>query len=126
MAITSYNTAPYYDDFNTQDANGRSAADKNYLRILFQPGFAVQTRELNQMQSILQSQIDRFGSSFYRDGQPVIDGESTYQDEVIYIEVEPLSTITADDLINNLNLQVSLDVRPTGNEGDSYLKILKS
>lgn len=126
MAITSYNTAPYYDDFNTQDANGRSAADKNYLRILFQPGFAVQTRELNQMQSILQSQIDRFGSSFYRDGQPVIDGESTYQDEIIYIEVEPLSTITADDLINNLNLQVSLDVRPTGNEGDSYLKILKS
>ena len=72
MAITTYNVAPYHDDFNIKDAKGQTALDKNYLRILFQPGFAIQTREMNQMQSVLQAQIDRFGSSFYRDGQSVL------------------------------------------------------
>ena len=52
MAITTYSAAPYSDDFSQ---------DKNYLRILFRPGRSVQVRELNQLQSNIQDQIDKFG-----------------------------------------------------------------
>ena len=39
---TEFNTSPYYDDFSK---------DKNFLKVLFKPSIAVQTRELNQIQS---------------------------------------------------------------------------
>ena len=32
---------------------------KNYHRVLFRPGYAVQARELTQLQTALQAQIDR-------------------------------------------------------------------
>ena len=44
------NASPYYDDFSS---------NKDYHRILFKPGVAVQARELTQIQSILQNQIDK-------------------------------------------------------------------
>ena len=49
---TNLNTAPYYDDFDEDD---------NFHRILFRPGFALQARELTQLQSILQNQIETHG-----------------------------------------------------------------
>lgn len=56
---TNLNVAPYFDDFDET---------KHYHRILFKPSNAVQTRELNQIQSILQNQIERFASGIYKDG----------------------------------------------------------
>ena len=35
--ISNFNTTPYYDDFNEK---------KNFHRVLFKPGLAVQAREL--------------------------------------------------------------------------------
>ena len=55
MAITrvkNYNIAPYYDDHDES---------KNYHRVLFRPGFAVQARELTQLQTSLYSQVDKLG-----------------------------------------------------------------
>ena len=62
---TDLNVAPYYDDFSE---------DKNFHRILFRPGFAVQARELTQLQSILQNQIERFGNHMFQEGTAVIPG----------------------------------------------------
>ena len=45
--ITDLNVAPYYDDFDKED---------NFHRVLFRPGFAIQARELTQLQSIMQNQ----------------------------------------------------------------------
>lgn len=59
---TNLNVEPYYDDFDEK---------KNYHRILFRPGLAVQARELTQMQSILQNQIDRFGEHIFKEGSIV-------------------------------------------------------
>ena len=42
MSITTY-ISNYHDDYVTS-----KNADKNYLRILFKPGYSVQVRELNQ------------------------------------------------------------------------------
>ena len=45
--------SPYYDDYNE---------NKNYFKVLFRPGYAVQARELTQLQTMLQAQIERFGN----------------------------------------------------------------
>jgi len=73
MAITTYSAAPYSDDFNQ---------DKNYLRILFRPGRSVQVRELNQLQSNVQDQIDKFGRHIFKDGDRVLDGYTTYDSSI--------------------------------------------
>ena len=63
MAIeTNLNQSPYFDDFSE---------DKNFHRILFRPGYAVQARELTQIQSILQNQIERFANEVLVDGTVV-------------------------------------------------------
>jgi len=63
-----FNAPPYHDDFD--DA-------RNYLRVLFKPGYAVQARELTQIQTILQSQIERFGSHIFANGSLVLNGNIT-------------------------------------------------
>lgn len=60
---------PYYDDFNEE---------KNFYRVLFRPGYAVQARELTQLQTILQNQIERFGRHIFENGSMVIGGEVFY------------------------------------------------
>jgi hypothetical protein len=49
MAL-NLNASPYYDDFNDE---------KHFHRVLFKPGVAVQARELTQLQTILQDQLDK-------------------------------------------------------------------
>jgi hypothetical protein len=61
---TDLSVSPYQDDFNP---------DKNFHRVLFKPATPVQVRELNQLQTILQNQIERFGNNIYKRGT-IIDG----------------------------------------------------
>ena len=86
MAIKTYNDAPYNDDFNSNSVQFTGAEGKNYLRILFRPGRSVQVRELNQMQSMLQSQIDKFGQSVYKEG-PILNGKANLDTNVKYIDI---------------------------------------
>jgi len=67
---TNLNAAPYYDDFNK---------DNNYVRTLFRPGFAVQARELTQLQSQLQHQIEAHGSHIFKEGAMVVPGASNHK-----------------------------------------------
>lgn len=61
---------PYYDDYNE---------DKNFHRILFRPGYAVQARELTQIQTIMQNQIERFGQHIFKEGSRVLGGDVGYK-----------------------------------------------
>jgi len=61
---------PFYDDFDES---------KNFHRILFRPGYAVQARELTQMQTILQNQIERFGNHIFAEGSIVKGGQCTVE-----------------------------------------------
>jgi hypothetical protein len=54
----------YFDDYDE---------DKKFYRILFRPSTAVQARELTQLQTILQKQIQRHGDNIFKDGS-VVDG----------------------------------------------------
>ena len=60
---TNLNVSPYYDDFD---------AKQNFYRVLFRPGFPVQSRELTTLQSILQNQIESLGNNIFKDGSVVI------------------------------------------------------
>ena len=42
--LTNFNARPYFDDFEV---------DKNFLRVLFKPGTALQAREITQLQTII-------------------------------------------------------------------------
>jgi len=81
------NTAPYYDDFDTT---------KNFHRILFNPGRPVQARELTQLQTILQNQIERFGDHVFRHGAAVLGGKAAHSN-VKYIQ---LADYEGDDAVN--------------------------
>lgn len=65
MAI-NFNVNPYYDDYDE---------DKGFHRILFKPSVSVQARELTQLQTILQKQVERMGNHFFEDGAMVIPGQ---------------------------------------------------
>ena len=67
---TDFNVTPYYDDYD---------ASRNFYRILFKPGYAVQARELTQSQTILQKQIDRFGKHVFKEGSIVLPGAFTLE-----------------------------------------------
>jgi hypothetical protein len=78
MSRFPVNNAPYYDDFNE---------DAHFARVLFKPGVAVQARELTQLQSILQNQIERFGKHVFIEGSQVIPGNINIDYNVAYVHV---------------------------------------
>jgi Domain of unknown function (DUF4815) len=82
--MADFNAEPYWDDFEA--TNG--AFEQNYMRILFRPGYAVQARELTQIQSILQNQIKQFGDHIFKDGSPVIGGHLTLDTGISYVKLD--------------------------------------
>lgn len=70
--------APYFDDYED---------GKKFYRVLFRPRFAVQARELTQLQTIFQAQLDRMGQHFFKEGAMVIPGISTFDTNYSYVKV---------------------------------------
>ncbi len=68
MAL-NLNASPYYDDFSDS---------KNFHRVLFKPGVAVQARELTQLQTLLQDQMTK-GFGFVLQEGAVVSGCSETQ-----------------------------------------------
>jgi len=77
---TNLNISPYFDDFDKND---------NFYRVLFKPGYPVQARELTNLQSILQNQIESFGSHIFKEGSMVIPGSVTYDNRYFCVKVNP-------------------------------------
>lgn len=76
--MENFNSFPYYDDFNPT---------KNFHRILFKPGVAVQARELTQSQTIVQNQISQFASGIYSQNTPVSGGKVTTNLNCFYLKL---------------------------------------
>ena len=92
----NFNVDPYYDDFD---------ATKNYHRILFKPGYAVQARELTQSQTILQNQVTNFADNIFKQNSPVTGGQITTNFNCTYIKLQPTyggATIDVDQFKNQL------------------------
>lgn len=116
MAITAYNTNPHYDDINTIDINGLTPLDKNYLRVLFRPGRTVQTRELNQLQTLLQTQVDRLGQSLFKPNSPIVGAECSFESNLYYIDCstaesqifDQIASIPSDITLSQGNISASV------------------
>ena len=76
--MLDFNTEPYNDDYNE---------DNKFYRILFRPSFAVQARELTQLQTILQNQISRHGGAIYKQGAMVIPGQVSIDTNAEYVKL---------------------------------------
>lgn len=77
---TNLNITPYFDDYDPK---------KNFYKVLFKPGYPVQARELTTVQSILQNQIEQFGTHIFKEGSVVIPGQLNYNNQFFAVEVEP-------------------------------------
>ena len=66
---TNLNVSPYFDDFDSSN---------DYYKVLFKPGYPVQARELTGLQSILQDQVEKFGTHMFKEGAKVIPGNTTF------------------------------------------------
>ena len=75
---TDLNVSPYYDDYSDS---------KNFHRVLFKPSVAIQARELTQLQSILQNQIERFGNHVFKEGSIITGARTTYDDKFFAVKV---------------------------------------
>ena len=77
MAL-NFNVSPYFDDFDPT---------KNFHRILFKPGSAVQARELTQSQTILQDQISKFAANIFTQNTPITGGNVTTNLTCYYLKL---------------------------------------
>lgn len=93
MAI-NFNTSPYFDDFDPA---------KNFYKVLFKPGLAVQARELNQLQSILQNQVSSMGNHIFKKNSVVIPGGIAFHtaaDIVSITEIDDPSVLVGRTITN--------------------------
>ena len=72
------NQAPYFDDYD---------AEKQFYRVMFKPGYAIQARELTQLQSILQNQVESFGDNVFKEGSVVKGCNFTELDDLQYVKL---------------------------------------
>lgn len=91
---TDFNQSPYFDDFDKT---------KNFHRVLFKPAVAVQARELTQLQTILQNQIERFGNNILTEGTIVSGGNFVEEKRLAYVKLLDIAT-------NVAGAEVSTDV----------------
>ena len=81
--MADFSSEPYFDDFSE---------DNQFYKVLFRPGYAVQTRELNQIQSILQNQVNSVGKHLFKEGSVVIPGSVLYDNRMPYVKLQPTNT----------------------------------
>ncbi len=103
---TNLNVNPYFDDFDKDD---------NFYKVLFKPGYPVQARELTNLQSILQNQIESFGKHTFKEGSLVIPGEQTCDDTFTTIKVN------RDHLGIDVSVYLDAIVSANGGKGSELL-----
>lgn len=77
--MLDFNTEPYNDDYDEL---------KQFYKVLFRPGYAVQARELTQLQTILQKQVTRFGDHVFKNGSMVIPGSVNVDNQVHFAKID--------------------------------------
>ena len=95
MALeTDFNVSPYYDDYDES---------KDYHKVLFKPAVALQARELTQLQTILQNQVEKFGHYVFKEGSIVKGCVFGFSRSIDYVKL-------LDKTIAGTDLNVSLIV----------------
>ena len=91
---TNLNISPYYDDFDK---------NKDFYKVLFNPGKPVQTRELITLQSILQNQVESLANYSFKEGSMVLPGALTYDNQFSAVKLNATNLgVDISIYINNL------------------------
>lgn len=97
---TDFNQSPYFDDFDET---------KNYHKVLFKPATAVQARELTQLQTILQNQIERFGDNILVEGTIVKGGNFVEENPLPYVKIRDIARNTSGgEVAADVNLYIDM------------------
>ena len=97
---TDFNQSPYFDDFDEA---------KNFHRVLFKPAVAVQARELTQLQTILQNQIERFGDNILTEGTIVQGGNFVEEAKLAYAKILDIAkNTTGAEIATDVNQYVGM------------------
>ena len=94
MATTLTNTTfstTYKDDFRDSDG---------YHKILFNSGKALQARELTQVQTFLQNQIQRFGDHVFKEGAVVKPGGANVNPKYEFIKLDTTTNTLPTDILS--------------------------
>ena len=103
-------SSTYKDDF---------ADSAGFHRILFNSGRSLQARELTQLQSILQKQIERFGNNIFKEGAVVKPGGTNLNQKYEFIKLNT----TTNDLPPDTSTIVGKDF--TGSTSGIIVKVLQ-
>lgn len=104
---TDLNIAPYFDDFDVE---------KQFYKILFKPAYAVQARELTQLQTILQNQVEQFGDNIYQEGTIIKGCNFTNLDSLQFVKLvdktgfDVESFISGPEVITDGGIEKTVDV----------------
>ena len=93
---TNLNASPYFEDFDPQ---------KNFYKVLFRPGYAVQARELTTLQSVLQTQLENFGRNVFKQGDLVVPGEVGLNTRLNFVKLSSVSEVAVSDDDGNITYQ---------------------
>jgi len=94
-------SSTYKDDWSETD---------NYHKILFNSGRSLQARELTQLQTIIQKEIERFGSNIFKEGAAVDAGTPSINSNYRYVK---LATATGPVGSSFANVPVGLEITGT-------------
>lgn len=95
---TNLNKAPYFDDFDP---------NSNFYRVLFRPGYSIQSRELTTLQSILQNQVESLAKANFKQGSVVVPGELIVDRQYSFVKISSFT--------NNLLITDYIGKKMTGN-----------
>ena len=94
----------YKDDYD---------ASKGYHKVLFNSGRALQARELNQLQTIIQKEIGRLGSHLFKTGAAVKPGGINVNNRYEYVRLKSNNVNVNKDLVGK-TLTTQLNPNPMG------------
>ena len=89
---------PYFDDFDPNNS---------FYRVLFRPGYSIQSRELTTLQSILQNQVENLARANFKQGSIVVPGELVVDRQYNFVKVSSFT--------NNLQITDYVGKKMTGN-----------
>src|SRR6056300_675974 len=91
---TTYNSnieyTTYRDDYDPK---------RGYHKVLFNSGRALQARELNELQTIIQKEISRLGGHLFKAGAAVKPGGITVNNNYEYVRLVSSANTTSSNLV---------------------------
>lgn len=82
---TDLSVSPYFDE-------AAAGLEKNYYKVLFKPSVPVQVRELNELQTILQNQIEEFGDNIIKKGSIIRGCSFGFYNNYPYVKIKDAQT----------------------------------